>query len=414
MSMNLDADDLDMMENIPKEILTEAERVKTDLLPEKSKKKYEKEYENFYKWSLQMGNKNFEREEVYLAYFAKLSTTCSAPTLWSRYSMLKTMLKLKKNVDMGKFFKIIAFLKKKMVGYRPKKSKILSADQVENFLAAAPDETYLLIKVATIIGIAGACRREELTNLLIENVKMEQNLILIKIPDNKTHSSRTFAITGEKNLSIIRKYIALRSKNTPHNRFFVNYQNKQCTTQCVGINKFGKMPSDVAAFLKLPNPEQYTGHCYRRSSATTLADAGVNITNLKRHGGWLSTKVAEGYVEESIENKKDIAGKVLKSSNSTATNVTSGDVIFTSPQQGASTFVPTSPQPRSALQVPTRNEYRAELITGHVPSQSEIPENQCHQQLQILPIPSENQVASAINFSANNCNFTINYNVNKI
>lgn len=326
--------------------------------------------------------------------------------------MLKTMLKLKKNVDLGKFFKLIAFLKKKMVGYRPKKSKILSADQVENFLTAAPDQSYLLMKVATIIGIAGACRREELTNLSVENVDMEQNLILIKIPDNKTHSSRSFAITGEKNLSIIRKYVALRPRNTPHNRFFVNYQNEQCTTQCVGINKFGKMPSDVAAFLRLPNPEQYTGHCYRRSSATTLADAGVDITNLKRHGGWLSTKVAEGYVEESIENKKDIAGKVLKSSNTTAVNVTSGDVVLTSPQQGSSTFVPVSPQPRTSTC--QRNEHRGELIPVDVPSQSQTPEKQCHQQLQILPTPSGNQMASAINFSANNCHFTVNYNINKI
>lgn len=62
MSLDLDADDLKMMENVPEEILNEAERVKTDVLPEKSKKKYEKEYENFYKWSIQKGNKNFEKE----------------------------------------------------------------------------------------------------------------------------------------------------------------------------------------------------------------------------------------------------------------------------------------------------------------------------------------------------------------
>lgn len=31
--------------------------------------------------------------------------------------------------------------------------------------------------------------------------------------------------------------------------------------------------------------------------------SGADIQMLKRHGGWHSTSVAEGYIEESIENK---------------------------------------------------------------------------------------------------------------
>ena len=44
--------------------------------------------------------------------------------------------------------------------------------------------------------------------------------------------------------------------------------------------------------------------CLRRTSATFLVDSGGDITTLKRHGGWKSSSVAEGYIEESIENKK--------------------------------------------------------------------------------------------------------------
>jgi len=67
----------------------------------------------------------------------------------------------------------------------------------------------------------------------------------------------------------------------------------------VGIHSFGSMPSKIAIFLKLENPTQYTGHCFRRSSATVLAGHGADITTLKRHGGWKSTTVAEGYIEHS-------------------------------------------------------------------------------------------------------------------
>ncbi|KAJ8969137.1 hypothetical protein NQ317_007662 [Molorchus minor] len=80
----------------------------------------------------------------------------------------------------------------------------------------------------------------------------------------------------------------------------------------------GKIPSVVASYLKLPDVACYTGHCLRRSSATLLADAGVDITTIKRHAGWKSTTVAEGYVENSIENKTKIANQVLVGTTTSA------------------------------------------------------------------------------------------------
>lgn len=59
--------------------------------------------------------------------------------------------------------------------------------------------------------------------------------------------------------------------------------------------------------LHLSKPAEYTGHCLRRTSATLLIDGGADITSLKRHGGWKSASVAEGYVDESMLNKKQAA-----------------------------------------------------------------------------------------------------------
>ena len=70
------------------------------------------------------------------------------------------------------------------------------------------------------------------------------------------------------------------------------------------------MEREIAAFLRLPNPENYSGHSFRRSSATLLVDAGADITTLKRHGGWNSSAVAEGYIDDSIKNPSDIAKKI--------------------------------------------------------------------------------------------------------
>jgi len=43
----------------------------------------------------------------------------------------------------------------------------------------------------------------------------------------------------------------------------------------------------------------YTTHCFCRSAATNLADAGVSFVNLKRHGQWKSDSVAESYIANS-------------------------------------------------------------------------------------------------------------------
>ena len=97
-----------------------------------------------------------------------------------------------------------------------------------------------------------------------------------------------------------------RPESCPTDRFFLQYFKGKCTRQPIGINKFGAMPKDIALYLMLPNAEKFTGHSFRRTSATLLVDAGADITALKRHGGWKSNSVAEGYIADSLTNKKSI------------------------------------------------------------------------------------------------------------
>lgn len=77
--------------------------------------------------------------------------------------------------------------------------------------------------------------------------------------------------------------------------------------QPIGINKIGGMPKKLANFLNLPDSELYSGHCFRRSSASHLANSGEDLMALKRHGGWKSSAVAEGYVDASFSKKLDIS-----------------------------------------------------------------------------------------------------------
>jgi hypothetical protein len=61
--------------------------------------------------------------------------------------MLKAELNINHNIRLGKYTKLLAFLKRKNAGYKPKKTKILSKQQVDNFLHNAPNEKYLATKV---------------------------------------------------------------------------------------------------------------------------------------------------------------------------------------------------------------------------------------------------------------------------
>lgn len=161
------------------------------------------------------------------------------------------------------------------------------------------------------MGISGALRRNELTKMTIDDIRDEDSILIVKVPDTKTDIGRTFTVTNTHFIRIYRKYAALRPKHVTNRRVFLRYENGKCTAQVVGVHKIGQIPSLIAKYLGLPNSEAYTGHCYRRSSATLLANTGADISVLKRHGGWRSSTVAEGYVEDSIESKMKISNAIL-------------------------------------------------------------------------------------------------------
>ena len=75
------------------------------------------------------------------------------------------------------------------------------------------------------------------------------------------------------------------------------------------------MPKIIAQFLKLPNAEKYTGHAFRRTSATLLAESGADMAAIQRNGRWKSAQVAQGDVDESDALKNSTAQQISKNIN---------------------------------------------------------------------------------------------------
>ncbi|KAJ8981253.1 hypothetical protein NQ317_014563 [Molorchus minor] len=119
--------------------------------------------------------------------------------------MIEAMLNVENNQDITQMRRISS----------KKNQKIFTR---QKFIAEAPDHKYLMFEAVAVMDILGACRREELCQ------------------------------------------ITLRPAHVNHQRLFVKYTSNKCTIQPVriGINIFGKMPTDIARFLKLPNSELYT------------------------------------------------------------------------------------------------------------------------------------------------------------
>ena len=173
--------------------------------------------------------------------------------------------------------------------------------------------------MALVVGISGACRSDELMKMKIPDINFLKEKVSIDIPDTKTHKSRSFLITDASWIKILQEYLNLR-KNIENNRFLMQYRYGKLTNQPFGHNSISQFPKKIATFLKLPQPERFTGHSFRRTAATLLVNSGGDVLQLKRLGGWKSSTVAEGYVDVSLDNQSKTA-KMLSNPSSSYTSI---------------------------------------------------------------------------------------------
>jgi hypothetical protein len=89
----------------------------------------------------------------------------------------------------------------------------------------------------------------------------------------KNYKPRFFAIIGLPNslvklYELVMKYLSFRPLDFTPTRFFFQYHKGKALRQPVGLNLIGKIPSNIAFFFHLNNPEKYTGHSFRHSSTS--------------------------------------------------------------------------------------------------------------------------------------------------
>uniref|UniRef100_A0ABD2WYI8 Tyr recombinase domain-containing protein n=1 Tax=Trichogramma kaykai TaxID=54128 RepID=A0ABD2WYI8_9HYME len=94
------------------------------------------------------------------------------------------------------------------------------------------------------------------------------------------------------------------------------YHNGICTRQPIGRHKIAEVPQAIASYLKLDNPKGYTGHVFRRSTASLLSESEANMQMIKQLGRWRSDAIAQGYIETSMKNREMIYEGIIKENQS--------------------------------------------------------------------------------------------------
>ncbi|KAJ8665125.1 hypothetical protein QAD02_006787 [Eretmocerus hayati] len=313
MSSSDDSDDDRDGDELLRDFEAEGQAIKDSLLPIKSAARYQATYDKFIKWMSQ--NKTAElTKDLLLVYFTELAMKKKAPSLWSDYSMIRSVVNLKYNFDIGNYVNLKSLLRNNMKGYEAKKSRVFTWAQFQTFLQS--DNFYLAMKVLLIRGIFGALRTCEMTNLRVQDVQRittvnekqeEQMLFVFSIENTKTYHPRKFVV-GREYVKVIDFYIKARPDDFAEDRFFYRYEKKGIR-QVLGKNWIRAVPKTIAEYLNLNDPHQYTGHCFRRTAATLLAETGANEMMLKELGGWKSTAVMQGYIQDSFFSKVQLFEK---------------------------------------------------------------------------------------------------------
>ncbi|XP_022902822.1 uncharacterized protein [Onthophagus taurus] len=249
---------------------------------------YERNYNSFLRWCENQNVKVYS-EKVFLRYFMEKAKSQKLSTLWTTYSMLKSMFIRKHNIDISGYKKLTPFIQQHGLEHSAKPyNYAFTKKQVFQFLEEAPNDTYLLWKVLLVFGIAGGCPPVELKNIMTHHIEDTDSILIIKVPVNKSGNMRTFLITERtfstnktNSIALYRKYLLLRPKHIKHDYLFISYSENKCTPKRVGIQTIEKIPAQIALFLNLENYNNYTSHVFCRTSALLLAkgDAGLEADN---------------------------------------------------------------------------------------------------------------------------------------
>lgn len=278
---------------------------------------YEKQYSDFKRWLKQSGrplDANTARLWVaWLRYSRKPRLEFSS--IWSYLSQVKAgcAAEFGTSKELWNLAENWLSTNEKQSRREPKQSKVLTRDDINRYLASAPDSD-LHWKTLLCVAVFGGLRTGGDADRITWNmVTLYEDHILFNL-NFKTKNNKPFSFhilkQGESSAicpySIISTYMRLKPVETPGTAKFWQYCTKNSEGKVVmkknapiGKNMLRGAPKKIANFLKLQSPQKFTGHCFRRTAATLAANNGATNIQLQKAFRWSSPSMANRYVENS-------------------------------------------------------------------------------------------------------------------
>ena len=182
-------------------------------------------------------------------------------------------------------------------GYKPKQAKPFTKDQVQRALQLPPAEKMLphewVLKKAVIsLNFNGGVRGIELRSLTYGSLEetdegvwvnyiqakqqaVKENRFLV--PFNKERPDLCFAAPVIEYLKLLRESHPNLHAEDP--LFYRALKSGRYSVQVMGQHTLADIGKEVASRLGLDTPKQYTGHGWRRTSATEAANQVRNSTS---------------------------------------------------------------------------------------------------------------------------------------
>ena len=303
------------------------------LAPVASKESYEKCWQDFLNYNEGSSDLSEDAFGIYLNHL-KTDKEYQPTTIWKRFSMLNNTYQRRTGKKLQvEYPGLMLLLKSFEEGYTRKVSSIFSLQDILSFLSLPVEDKpsyWKLRKCAAVIGFTGGMRCAEIKDLMIEDLNIEPSKGVwvtfipkkqrkekktkrFLVPFNQDDPAKCFATHIVLYLNDLKK--SLGSKVSGVLFHTVKKSGNGYSKLPMGINYMYAMPRDIATALKLENPESYTGHGFRRSCATQMADSGANSVELRRFFLWKDDTTANQYIDESASNQARIANLVTKPNN---------------------------------------------------------------------------------------------------
>jgi integrase len=300
------------------------------MLPKASKEHYERTYEKFNNWRKEkkLEGKTSEKEVfAYLFHMMESGKWQSPGTIWSKFSMLKTMILSQEGLDIKETAmnnKIQTWLKRLSAPHKVKQANMFTKEEVSRYLKEAP-ASYLDHKLILLVGIYTGLRCDTISRLEWRHIDMANSKVHIFVDyDSKTDQGANgtwFSFPSNSAdpaldpFLLFSKYkVMLEKKDTKltNGRLWLRIiQEKdgtyKVTRQVRGKEWISDVPKKVAEYLKLPDAEKYTGHSFRRTCAQWAVNAGMTETQLQHHFGWKSSSMITKYSRSSTHLKETAA-----------------------------------------------------------------------------------------------------------